>query len=107
MRAGRWRDMSVRSIDWRGATVGIVGLGNIGQQVATMCAALGMKIVYTSRSRKADVPFEHVSLEELLKRSDCVVLCCMLNEETRGMMNAERFGMMKENSVLVNVCECL
>lgn len=98
--------MSVRSIDWRGATVGIVGLGNIGQQVATMCAALGMKIVYTSRSRKAGLPFEHVSLEELLARSDCVVLCCILNEETRGLMNAERFAKMKEGSVLVNVGGC-
>jgi len=96
--------MSVRSIDWRSATVGIIGLGNIGQQVATMCSALGMTIIYTSRKRKANVPFEHVSLEELLARSDCVVLCCMLNEETRGLMNAERFGMMKEGSVLVNVC---
>ena len=105
MRAGKWRDMSVRSIDWREATVGIVGLGNIGVQVATMCSALGMKVVYTGRAAKPGVAFEYVGLEELLARSDCVVLTCLLSKDTEGMMNAKRFGMMKQNSVLVNVCK--
>ena len=97
MRAGKWRDMSVRSIDWREATVGIVGLGNIGVQVATMCSALGMKVVYTGRAAKPGVAFEYVGLEELLARSDCVVLTCLLSKDTEGMM--------KQNSVLVNVCK--
>lgn len=97
--------MSVRSLDWRSSTVGIIGLGNIGVQVAQMCTALGMKVIYTGRSAKPDVSFEFVSLEKLLGRSDCVVLTCLLSKETEGLMNAERFGMMKQNSVLVNVCE--
>jgi hypothetical protein len=84
-----------------------VRAGNIGLQVAEMCTGLGMTVIYTGRSAKQGVPFEFVPLEELLGRSDCVVLTCLLNKETEGLMNAERFGMMKEDSVLVNVCEFL
>lgn len=64
-----------------------------------------MKVIYTGRAAKTGVPFEFVPLEHLLGRSDCVVLTCLLSKETEGLMNAERFAMMKENSVLVNVCE--
>jgi glyoxylate reductase len=102
VRSGKWRNPKVRSIHWRDATVGIVGLGNIGSQVAAMCSALGMNVIYTSRTPK-DVPYGHRTLEQLLGEADCVVLTCPLNAETTGLMNAERFAMMKDGSILVNV----
>jgi hypothetical protein len=82
--------------------VGIVGLGNIGQMLADMCAALGMSIIYTSRHRK-DVPYEHVTLDKLYARADCVVLTCPLTKETKGMINREAISKMKDGVVLVNV----
>ena len=106
VRAGQWRNPSVRTIDWRGATLGIVGLGNIGEKVADMCFSLGMKIIYTSRSRK-DVreAYEWVSFDELLERSDCIVLLCPLSRETFHLMDREAFAKVKKGSVLVNVGE--
>jgi phosphoglycerate dehydrogenase-like enzyme len=82
--------------------VGIIGLGNIGHMLADMCAALGMNIIYTSRHRK-DVPYEHVALDELYARADCVVLTCPLTQETKGMINREAISRMKDGVVLVNV----
>jgi hypothetical protein len=70
--------------------------------LADMCAALGMNIIYTSRHRK-DVPYEHVGLDELYARADCVVLTCPLTEETKGMINREAISKMKDGVVLVNV----
>ena len=102
MRSGKWRDMSVKSLDWRESTIGINGLGNIGLQLADMCSGLGMKIIYTSRSPK-EVPYGHRELDELLAESDCVVLTCPLNQETVGLMNKETFAKMKKGGILVNV----
>ncbi|RSH93787.1 hypothetical protein EHS25_006435 [Saitozyma podzolica] len=102
VRSGGWRDSGVRTLDWRASTVGIIGLGNIGHMLADMCAALGMNIIYTSRHRK-DVPYEHVGLDELYARADCVVLTCPLTEETKGMINREAISKMKDGVVLVNV----
>lgn len=89
----------------KGRTVGIVGLGNIGRRSAELFHAFGCQILANSRSKKADAPeyVEQVSLEELLKRSDVVVLHCPLNDSTRGLINGEKLALMKPTAYLINV----
>ncbi len=89
----------------RGKTVGIIGLGKIGSRTAELFHAFGAKILAQSRTVHAGVPdyIEQVSQEQLLKRSDIVVLHCPLNDSTRGMINADKLAMMKPTAMLVNV----
>lgn len=89
----------------KGKTVGIIGLGKIGTRSAELFHAFGAKVLAQSRSVHADAPayVEQVSQEELLKRSDIVVLHCPLNDSTRGMIDAGKLAQMKPSAILVNV----
>lgn len=89
----------------KGKTVGIIGLGKIGTRTAELFHAFGADILAQSRSRHENAAnyIEQVSQEELLRRSDIVVLHCPLNDSTRGMINAEKLAMMKPTALLVNV----
>ena len=88
-------------------TVGIIGLGGIGYQMARRCAAFDMNIVYHKRTPLADNPdnlnLTYVSLDELLQQSDFVVCICPLTEETTGLIGKEEFAKMKNSAVLINV----
>ena len=95
----------MKSKNWRTSTIGIIGLGNIGLQLADDCSRLGMTIIYSNRHSREDLPYEYVSEDELLARADCVVLACPLTEETRHLIGREALGKMKDGMVLVNVCE--
>ena len=88
-----------------GKTVGIVGLGKIGSRSAQLFHAFGAKILASSRTVHENAPdyVEQVSLDELLSRSDIVVLHCPLNDSTRGLINAEKLALMKNSAILVNV----
>jgi phosphoglycerate dehydrogenase-like enzyme len=107
IRSGAWASPTTRSLNWRASTVGILGLGNIGLQLAIMCSYLGMKVIYSNRSPREDIPkdIEYVSREEFWKRSDAIVLTCPLTEETKGLVGKEVLGKMKDGVVLVNVCK--
>ena len=86
-----------------GKTLGIVGLGAIGQQVARIAqAGFGMDVIAYTRTPDPD-GIECVALPELLSRSDIVVLCCPLTEQTRGLLNKAAFDAMKTAAILVNV----
>lgn len=89
----------------KGKTVGIIGLGKIGTRTAELFHAFGANILAQSRSLHENTAnyIEQVSQEELLRRSDIVVLHCPLNDSTRGMINAEKLAMMKPTALLVNV----
>ncbi|MFV8185574.1 MULTISPECIES: NAD(P)-dependent oxidoreductase [unclassified Streptomyces] len=91
-----------------GKTLGIVGLGNIGQQVARRAVAFDMNVVYAGRRR---VPEEtearlggarHVPLDELLRTADYVSLHTPLTEETRHLLDAERLALLKPSAFVVN-----
>ena len=103
-RAGLTKDGLVGS-ELKGRTVGIIGYGKIGSRSAELFHAFGCKILAQSRTHKDNAPdyVEQVSQEELLKRSDIVVLHCPLNDSTRGMINAEKIGLMKKSAILINV----
>ena len=87
------------------ATIGIVGLGNIGQTIAKRLQGFDIgQILYTSRKPKpeAESKFKakHVTLDELVEKSDYVVISVPLANETRGLFNSELFKKMKPTSVL-------
>ena len=88
-------------------TLGIIGLGAIGRQVAKRAAAFDMKIVYHNRRRREiveqELGVEYVSFGGLLRQSDYVMLCCPLTGETRNLIDAAAFEKMKTTACLVNV----
>jgi glycerate dehydrogenase len=87
-----------------GKTVGIVGFGAIGQRLGELATAFRMKVLATSRSRQADVPypFEWAETDDLFCRSDIVSLHCPLTDETLGLVNKHRLSRMKPGAFLVN-----
>ncbi|MBQ6734326.1 MAG: hydroxyacid dehydrogenase [Lachnospiraceae bacterium] len=89
----------------KGKTVGIVGLGKIGTRSAELFHAFGSEVLSYSRSVHADAPafVSQVSLEELLTRSDVVVLHTPLTEETRGMIDKAALSKMKKTAFLINL----
>lgn len=89
----------------KGKTVGIIGLGSIGTRTAELFHAFGATVLAQSRTKHSNAPawIEQVSQEDLLHRSDIVVLHCPLNDSTRGMINSAKLALMKKSAMLVNV----
>ena len=89
------------------ATLGIIGLGRIGEQVARRAKAFDMNVVYHNRRRRPEVEehlgVRYVSREQLLATSDYVVLTCPLTSETRGLIGPAELEEMKPTAALVNV----
>ena len=112
LRAGKWDrwayDMLVGQ-DVHGATLGIIGMGRIGQAIARRGAlGFGMKVIYHNRSRlpesdEAEVKARYVSKEELLKTADHVVLVVPYSKESHHTIGAAELALMKPTAVLVNI----
>lgn len=104
MHGGEWKRVQSHSV--YGATLGIVGMGNIGMEVARRAHAFGMHIVYydVRDNKKAEVEFDatHVSFSELLSSSDFVSLHVPLIPSTYGMINDNVFEQMRSNAYLIN-----
>lgn len=90
-----------------GSTLGIIGLGNIGRQVARRARGFDMRVLYRNRRRRptdeAQLSVRHASLPELLRQSDFVVLCCPLTGETQHLIDAAALRQMKPTATLVNI----
>jgi len=97
-----WSPMFFTGKDVWGATLGIVGLGAIGQAVARRARGFGMSVLAWSRTPKGVEGVAEVSLEELLGNSDFVSLHVALTPETRNLLDADRLAAMKPGAVLVN-----
>ena len=93
-------------VSLRGKTLGIVGLGNIGMEVARAAGAFNMKVISASLEFDERFVREHsirmVSLDELLRESDFVSLHVRLNEQTRGMIGVRELALMKPTAYLIN-----
>ncbi|MCK4867575.1 MAG: D-2-hydroxyacid dehydrogenase family protein, partial [Alphaproteobacteria bacterium] len=104
MTSGGWQVGLGRGL--KGKTIGIIGLGKQGKQVARFAQAFGMNILAWSRSLTNEQAGEHgatrVELDELLGQSDIVTIHVVLNEGTRGLIGAREFGLMKDSALLVN-----
>jgi D-3-phosphoglycerate dehydrogenase len=98
IRAGTWRPMEGMQV--LGKTLGIIGYGGIGAEVARIAGGMGMEVIVWNRTRRPDVAA--VELDELLQRADVVSLNLQLNDETRGFLNAARIARMKRGVILVN-----
>lgn len=103
-RAGQTKDGLVGS-ELMGKTVGIIGYGKIGSRSGELFHAFGCPVLAYNAGTIPNCPdyVEEVTLDELLKRSDIVVLHCPLIDSTRGMINAEKLAMMKSSAILINV----
>lgn len=108
---GKW----ARSVDWcfwdyplvelAGKTLGIIGFGTIGQQVADVATAFGMNVVGQSRTQTDQSHrknFRWVALDELLQTADVVSIHCPLTPETKGLINKEALQKMKPSAFLLN-----
>ncbi|UCH04075.1 MAG: 3-phosphoglycerate dehydrogenase [Candidatus Thorarchaeota archaeon] len=90
----------------QGKTVGIIGLGQIGIEVAKRLNAFGVNLLvtdpYVPSARLEEVGAIAVELEELLRESDIVSIHCPQTEETMGMLGADQFAMMKKTAIIIN-----
>jgi len=98
----RWEIDAFVGRDLHGATLGIVGLGPIGQAVARRAQGFGMEVLGWSRSGRAVAGVRGVSLPALLEASDFVSVHVALAAETRGLIDARALASMKQGAVLVN-----
>ncbi len=111
MRNGEWSGWSPTGMLGHrigGKTLGIIGLGRIGEAVAMRAKAFGMNIIYNKRSRlpasvedELGVTFEP-DIDRLVARSDIITLHCPLTADTNKIINAERIALMKPNAYVIN-----
>lgn len=108
-RAGGWRTWSPTAFlgqDLFGATLGIVGLGQIGSAVARRAAGFKMRVLYSSRTPKPELEATlgavHVPFPDLLRQSDFVSLHTPLTAETERLMGGPEFELMKRSAILIN-----
>lgn len=102
-----WHPMYMLGMEVTGKTLGIIGLGRIGREVARRAKGFKMKVLYYKRRRLApeeekELGVEYRSLEDLLKESDIVTIHVPLTEETRGLIGERELRMMKDTAILVN-----
>lgn len=95
---GEWRQIKGRTLS--GRTVGIVGYGHVGRDVAALLAPFGARILAHDVRPLDDV--EQVPLDELLRQADVITLHVALSDETRGMIDAEALALMRSDAVLIN-----
>jgi D-3-phosphoglycerate dehydrogenase / 2-oxoglutarate reductase len=100
VRGGVWDPLE--SMQLNGKTLGLIGLGGIGQEVARIARGVGMEVIGWNRSPRPDAGVPLVELDELLARADVISLHLALNDETRGLINAERLARTKRGVILVN-----
>ncbi len=100
MRAGNW--LREDGMQLTGKTLGLVGFGGIGAEVARIALGSGMRVIAWNRSPKTYPGVEFVALDRLLADSHVVSIHLLLNDETRGLLSRERIAQMKPGVILVN-----
>jgi D-3-phosphoglycerate dehydrogenase len=100
MRAGNW--LREDGMQLTGKTLGLIGFGGIGAEVARIALGSGMKVIAWNRTPKTYASVEFVSLDRLLADSHVVSINLLLNDETRGFLSRERIAAMKPGVILVN-----
>lgn len=107
VREGKWLRWEMLGNELWEKTLGIIGLGLVGRHVAGLGKAFGMRVIsYTrhpSKERAEKAGVEFVDLDTLLKKSDFLVLCAALSEETKGLIGEREISLLKPTSFLVNV----
>jgi D-3-phosphoglycerate dehydrogenase / 2-oxoglutarate reductase len=106
IQAGKWEKSSLSGTELRGKTLGLVGLGRVGTEVARRARGMEMKVLaydpYVTPAAAREVEVELVSLDELLQRSDVVSLHTSLSAATEGMIDAAAIAKMKKGARIIN-----
>ncbi|MFZ3579774.1 2-hydroxyacid dehydrogenase [Virgibacillus sp. DJP39] len=101
-----WSPMQLTGQDVFGATIGIVGMGRIGEAVVKRAKGFGMDILYHNRSRKLETEKQYgviyVELDHLLRESDFVVILTPYTSETKNLIAQRELALMKETAILIN-----
>ena len=104
MRAGGWQQTI--GTDLAGATLGVIGLGRLGERVARIGRAFEMDVVAWSQNltdeRAAEVGVRRTTRDDLLRTADVVTVHLQLSDRTRGLLGARELGLMKPSAILVN-----
>jgi D-3-phosphoglycerate dehydrogenase len=100
VRSGTWNQRE--GVQLFGKTLGVIGLGGIGREVARIARGMGLEVIAWNRTAHADSPVPLVAIDDLLARSDIVSMNLVLTDETRNFLNAERIARMKPGCTLVN-----
>lgn len=107
IRSGRWDRSALRGVELRGRTLGLIGAGRIGAEVARRCQAFGMEVVahdpYLTDDQTSELGVPIVGLDELLEDADIVSLHVPLNAETRGLIDHRALERMKDSAFVINV----
>ncbi|HEV7647916.1 MAG TPA: phosphoglycerate dehydrogenase [Actinophytocola sp.] len=106
LRGGEWKRSSFSGVEIAGKTVGVVGLGKIGQLFAQRLAAFGTELIaydpYVSPARAAQLGIELVDLDELLARADVISIHLPKTPETKGLIGADQLAKAKPGVLIVN-----
>jgi len=110
LRAGEWQGWKLKQflgMDVQGATLGIIGMGRIGQAVAKRARGFDMPVLYYNRTRlvpelERECHARHASLDELLAQSDIVTLHTPYSAESHHLLGAAQFSKMKKNAILIH-----
>jgi D-3-phosphoglycerate dehydrogenase len=100
LREGGWRVM--QGVELKGKTLGLIGLGGIGREMARLAKGIGLQTIAFNRSAMKDAPVPMVAIDELLARSDIVSLHLALNDGTRQFLDRARLQKLKPGAILVN-----
>lgn len=100
VRGGTWTPHE--GVQLNGKTLGVIGLGGIGREVARIGAGMGMTVIGWNRTKHADIKVPLTDIDMLLAQSDVVSMNLTLGDETRGFLSAERIARMKPGVILVN-----
>ncbi|RLE49704.1 MAG: 3-phosphoglycerate dehydrogenase [Candidatus Methanomethylicota archaeon] len=107
LKEGKWIKHEALGFELKGKTLGIIGLGRIGREVAIRARAFGMKVIYYDIIRpppevERDLNVEFVELNDLLRSSDIITIHVPLTPQTKHMISDEEFSLMKNDAILVN-----
>ena len=103
MHAGHWDKATHKSLELGGRTIGLVGLGAIGQRFARMADAMGMQVIgFDPFAKNLPDYIRVVDMETLFRESDVISLHCPLTDENRGLLNADSLSRCKPGVIVVN-----
>ena len=109
LRKGKWKTWSPMQLtgqDIYGATIGIIGMGRIGEALARRAKGFNMNIIYFNRNRKQkleeEIEMQYQDLNSLLRKSDFICIMTPYSSETRGLISEKELSLMKKSAILIN-----
>ena len=106
IREGKWERARFRGMELRGKTLGLIGAGRIGNEVAVRCRSFGMDVIaydpYLTAERAQELRIDLVDLEEILTTADVISLHVPLTDDTRGLIDQSSLDKMKNEAIVVN-----